>query len=199
MHMEQVITKFKEEGFEVSYFETKEEATEYLCQENTGKTIGFGGSITLEEMGLFEALEKNNTVFWHWKQPAKEARDNAVNAQVYISSANAIAETGEIVNIDGSGNRVASITYGHDKVYIVVGINKIEDTLDQAMWRARNVAAPLNARRLNCKTPCAMGEEVKCFDCQSPERICKSFSIINRKVNGVGEMELIVINEAMGY
>lgn len=199
MQIEQVITKFKEEGFQVSYFETKEEATKYLCEENTGKTIGFGGSMTLEEMGLFEALEKENTVIWHWKQPAQEAKDKAATAQVYLSSANGISQTGEIVNIDGNGNRVASITYGHDKVYIVVGINKIEDTLERAMWRARNIAAPLNTRRMNCKTPCAMGEEVKCFDCKSPERICRSFSIINRKVLGVGEMELILINEALGY
>lgn len=199
MHMDELITRYQSEGFEVLYFETKEEATAYICQENQGKTIGFGGSITLEEMGLFDALQKENTVFWHWKQPVKEARDQAAKAQVYISSANAIAETGEIVNIDGSGNRVASITYGHETVYLIVGINKIEETLEQAMYRARNVAAPLNARRLGCKTPCAMGKEVKCFDCSSPERICRSFSIINRKVNGVEKMKLVVINEALGY
>jgi L-lactate utilization protein LutB len=199
MQIDKVIMQFREEGFQVSYFETAKEATEYLCKENTGKTIGFGGSVTLEEMGLFEALARENTVFWHWRQLAKEARDNAVNAEVYISSANAVAETGEIVNIDGSGNRVASITYGHDKVYIVAGINKLEDNLEKAFWRARNVAAPLNARRLNSKTPCAVGEEVKCYDCKSPERICRSFSVINRNMLGNGEMELVLINEALGY
>ncbi|MDD3252136.1 MAG: lactate utilization protein [Lachnospiraceae bacterium] len=199
MQLDQVISQFKEEGFRVTYFDTSEEAVAYLCTENEGKTIGFGGSVTLEETGLFDALSKENTVFWHWKQPSKEARDHAANAEVYITSANAVSQTGEIVNIDGTGNRVAAINYGHEKVYVIIGINKIEDTLEQAIWRARNIAAPLNARRLHTKTPCAMGEEVRCYDCKSPERICRGFSIINRKMSGNQEMELVLIDEALGY
>ena len=91
--------------------------------------------------------------FWHWKQDIEEARKNSANAEVYISSANAIAKTGEIINIDGTGNRVASTLYGKKKVYFIVGSNKLADDYEKALSRARNIAAPLNARRFQVKTP----------------------------------------------
>ncbi len=199
MSMDTMITKFKEEGFQFSYFDTKEEAVKYLQEEIQEKTVGFGGSMTLDEIGLFDVLSEQNTVYWHWRQPTKEARDNAMKTDVYISSANAIAETGEIVNIDGTGNRIAALTYGHDKVYIIVGINKVEENLERAIWRARNIAAPLNARRIQRQTPCAIGEEVRCYNCKSEGRICRGMSIINRKMGGIHQMEIVLINESLGY
>ena len=182
MNIKRTIDNLKNEGFKVSYFENCDDAVKYISTNLTGKTIGFGGSKTLEEINLFEKLSENNTVYWHWKQDKNEAINNAAKAEVYISSANAIAETGEIINIDGSGNRVSAIMYGHEKVYIVAGVNKISENFEKALWRARNIAAPLNAKRLSANTPCAVSKEMKCFDCSSPGRICRGVSVLIQKM-----------------
>ena len=146
-------------GFKVSSFETAKEAAEYLNTQIDGATVGFGGSITLEELGLYALLSGHNTVFSHWHLPeggdVATLRAQAATSEHYLLSANGIAETGEIINIDGAGNRVASAIYGHKKVWIVVGKNKLAPTYDEALWRARNIAAPKNAQRLHAKTPCA--------------------------------------------
>ncbi|MBQ5672141.1 MAG: lactate utilization protein [Oscillospiraceae bacterium] len=187
-------------GFVVSYYETAAEAKDALVAAINGKTVGFGGSCTLRDMGLFEALSENNQVFWHWKQqPINEARAKANAADVYLTSLNGVAETGELINIDGDGNRLAATTFGDKKVYFVIGVNKIAPDFHSALDRARNIAAPLNARRLNKETPCAMGKEVKCYNCQSPNRICKGITILERKLGGVSEMEVMIINEELGY
>ena len=186
-------------GFKVSYYETAAEATAALTAEIKGKTIGMGGSCTLDEMGLFDALSAENQVFWHWKQPAAEARANAATAQIYMTSANGVAETGEIINIDGTGNRISAYVCDKEKVYIIIGVNKIAPDFHGALMRARNIAAPLNARRLNRQTPCAMGEEIKCYDCNSPQRICRGVSLLWRNMGGVGEMEVVIVNEKLGY
>lgn len=199
MNISKLLDNLKREGFAVSFFENNDSAVKYLDSQLNKKTIGFGGSKTLEELNLFETLSINNEVYWHWRQPQQEARYNSQTAQVYISSANAIAETGEIINIDGSGNRISSIMYGHEKVYIIVGINKVEETFEKALWRARNIAAPLNAKRLGLKTPCAVSKEMKCYDCSSPDRICCGVSVLIKKMNGIKEMEVILINEQIGY
>lgn len=144
-------------GFKVSSFETAKEAAEYLNTQIDGATVGFGGSITLEELGLYALLSGHNTVFSHWHLPeggdAASLRAQAAGSEHYLLSANGIAETGRDINIDGAGNRVASAIYGHKKVWIVAGKNKLAPTYDEALWRARNIAAPKNAQRLHAKTP----------------------------------------------
>ena len=187
-------------GFVVSYYETAAEAKDALVAAINGKTVGFGGSCTLRDMGLFEALSENNQVYWHWKQqPMNEIRSKANAADVYLTSLNGVAETGELINIDGDGNRLAATTFGDKKVYFIIGVNKIAPDFHSALNRARNIAAPLNARRLNKETPCAMGSEVKCYNCQGPNRICKGITILERKLGGVTEMEVMIINEELGY
>ena len=187
-------------GFIVSYYETAAEAKDALVAAIKGKTVGFGGSCTLRDMGLYEALSEENEVFWHWKQqPINEARAKANAAEVYLTSLNGVAETGELINIDGDGNRLAATTFGDKKVYFIIGINKIAPDFHSALHRARNIAAPLNARRLNKETPCAMGKEIKCYDCQSPNRICKGMTVFTRKLGGVTEMEVVIVNEELGY
>ena len=199
MNVEKTIETLKKNGFKVSFFENKEAAADYIVGELSGKTIGIGGSKTVEALGVYERLMENNTVYWHWfQQPQNEVRYKAAGAQVNISSANGIAETGEIVNIDGSGNRVASTLFGHEKLIIVAGVNKIAPDGAAALYRARNVASPLNARRLGMKTPCATGE-LKCHDCSSPQRICGGVSTLLRPMFGIGETEVILINEELGY
>ena len=192
--------ELEQRGFTVSEFETAAEAAEYLDGAIDGKTVGFGGSMTLTEMGLQEKLEKHNEVFWHWHpkegSTAAETLAAAAQAEVYLTSVNGIAETGEIINIDGTGNRVASMLYGHKKVYFVVGVNKIAPDYESALHRARNIAAPKNAQRLKRNTPCVLGE--RCFDCSSPDRICRGLAVLWQKM-GSAEMEVVLINESLGY
>ncbi|NMA25257.1 MAG: LUD domain-containing protein [Clostridiales bacterium] len=198
MNIENAVKNLKNRGFDVSVFGTKEDARDYLVGKLKGRSIGFGGSVTLKQMGLFEALSKENTVWNHWIQEPLEARKNAAKADVYITSANGVAETGEIINIDGSGNRVSATLYGKEEVYFIVGINKFADNFDKALWRARNIAGPKNAQRLGRKTPCAK-EGDKCYDCSSPERICKGLVVLWGKTLEIGRMEIVIVNECLGY
>lgn len=188
-------------GYTVSCFDTAEEATHYLDAQIHHQTVGFAGSMTLEEMGLYERLSAHNEVHWHQRIPegktSKEVRVQANAASIYITSVNGIAESGEIVNIDANCNRVASIFYGHEKVYFVIGENKIEKDYDSALFRARNIAAPQNARRLGVKTPCALKAD-RCYNCNSPERICRGLSVLWCKPM-TGEFEVILVHEDLGY
>ena len=124
-------------------------------------------------------------------------RAQAATSEHYLLSANGIAETGEIINIDGAGNRVASAIYGHKKVWIVVGKNKLAPTYDEALWRARNIAAPKNAQRLHAKTPCAVKAD-HCYDCKSPGRICRALTVLWGAMMG-SDMEVVLVNEDLGY
>lgn len=193
--------KLESLGYKVSCFETAKGAVEYISGEIDGKTVGMGGSMTLEEIGLYEKLASHNTVHWHQRIPegktSKDVRVLANAADIYISSVNGIAETGEIINIDGQCNRVAAIFYGHEKVYLVAGKNKLAADYDSALWRARNIAAPLNAKRLGMNTPCAVKAD-HCYNCSSPDRICRGLSVLWSKPM-VGEFEVILINENLGY
>lgn len=128
---------------------------------------------------------------------ADEVRSLAATAEIYISSVNALAQTGEIINIDGACNRIASICYGHKKVYLIVGKNKIAPDYNTALYRARNVAAPKNARRLGKKTPCAVNAD-KCYNCKSPDRICRALSVLWTKPS-LCDYEIVLINEDLGF
>ncbi|MEZ4626962.1 MAG: LUD domain-containing protein [Eubacteriales bacterium] len=108
MNVQRTMDSLKCAGFEVRYFESAQAAADYLDESIRGKSVGIGGGMTIEQMGLYERLTEHNTVYWHWRTNNMETRTAAAGAQVYLSSANAIAETGEIINIDGSGNRVAA-------------------------------------------------------------------------------------------
>lgn len=201
MDFSTVEKNLKNRGYAVTCFETASEAVKYLDTQIDNRTVGFGGSVTLAQMGLYEALQSHNAVFWHNRPPegktVQEIRHAASQAEIYVSSVNGLAETGEIINIDGNCNRVASIFYGHEKVYLVIGENKLEKDYDSALYRARNVASPLNARRVGAKTPCAVKAD-RCYDCDSPERICRGLSVLWAKPTSA-EFEVLLIHEALGY
>lgn len=182
-------------GFKVTTFATGAEAAAYLDGAIDGTTVGIGGSVTVRELGLHDKLAAHNEVHWHWIGGPGE-RDLAMNTEVYLTSANGLAETGELINIDGTGNRVASTLYGHKKVYFIVGRNKLAPTYDEALWRARNIAAPKNAQRLQFKTPCAVKGD-RCYDCKSPERICKGLVVHWCAMDSM-EMEVVLIDEDLG-
>lgn len=184
-------------GYTVRTFAAAAEAAAYLDGAIDGKTVGFGGSATLDALGVYDKLAAHNTVIWHWKQEANAARKAAMQTQVYLSSANGLAESGEIVNIDGTGNRVSASLYGHRKVYFVAGKNKVSPDYDSALWRLRNVVAPKNAQRLGRKTPCAVKAD-KCYNCSSPDRICKGLVVLYQKMRAM-DMEVVLIDQELGY
>lgn len=192
--MERVRKNLEERGFQTSCFATAKEAADYLDAQIDGATVGIGGSMTIQAMGLSERLSKHNEVIWHWE--GGELR-RAMLADVYLTSVNGLAETGEIVNIDGNCNRVAASMFGPKRVYYVVGINKIAPDFEKALWRARNVAAAKNAQRLGKKTPCAVKAD-RCYDCKSPERICRGLSVLWRKPTGFEQAEVVLIEEELG-
>lgn len=198
---EQLKKNLEEKGYEVLTFADGEEAAEMIDRRIDGKTVGIGGSVTVHQIGLYEKLKSHNTVYWHDDVPegmtAVQARTAATRAQVYISSVNGIAETGEIVNIDNTGNRVAAISYGPETVYLILGKNKIAKDLEAAIWRARNVAGPLNAKRLNRRTPCAVKAD-RCYDCKSPDRICRNLSVLWTKPAGA-QYTVVLIDGEYGY
>lgn len=191
---------FEKKGYQFRYFTHAAEAAAYLDRAIDGKTVGFGDSHTLYEMGLYELLRTHNDVRspMHLRsgETFDEAAKRCVQTQIYLLSVNGASEQGEMVNIDGHGNRVACSLYGHEKVYFVFGVNKLAPTLEDAIWRARNIAAPINARRLGYKTPCAAGE--RCYDCSAPDRICNAMVLHLHKLSRC-EVEVVVIGQNMGF
>lgn len=200
MAFENLKNRLEQNGFTVSVFSTGAEAADYLDREIDGKTVGMGGSMTLAEMGMTERLASHNTICSHWikgSDPTEELR-KAMTTEVYLLSANAIAEdTGEILNIDGSGNRVSSSLFGHKKVYFVAGKNKVSPDYETALNRLRNVVAPKNAQRLKRNTPCAVNAD-KCYNCSSPDRICNALVVFYKKIKSM-DMEVVLIDEEIGY
>lgn len=194
-NVEKLRKNLESRGFKTSYFETAQEACAYLDGQLDGTTVGFGGSMTLQDMGLYEALSTHNTCLWHWKGDPP-ARANA--APVYISSVNGVAETGELVNIDGACNRVAGGLFGHEKLYFVIGVNKIAPTAEEALWRARNIAGPKNAQRLGKNTPCAVKGD-RCYDCNSPDCVCSAIVTYRRRPLSIKEAEVVIIGQELGY
>ncbi|MBQ9685710.1 MAG: lactate utilization protein [Oscillospiraceae bacterium] len=195
MNVEKAMKQLQQRGFQVSHFPDRAQAAEHVCSQITGCTVGIGGSKTVEALGLFDRLTENNTVYWHWKEPGRATQEKALLTDVYICSANAISEEGEIFNIDGTGNRLAATVFGHKKVFIVAGTNKLAPDFDSALYRARNVAAVQNCARFGKKTPCQV--DGKCHDCRSQERICRALTVLWAPMNGM-ETEVVLIDEDLG-
>ena len=198
MDFTKVSENLKARGYAVQCFATAQEAADYLNGAIDGVSVGFGGSMTLEQMGLFERLSGHNRALWHWREgTAEDPRKEALTADVYVTSVNGMDEDGDLINIDGAGNRVAATLFGHRKVYFVVGRNKLAPTYEEALWRARNISAPKNAQRLQRKTPCAAKGD-KCYDCKSPERICRGLVVLWKPMMGM-EAEVVLVDEDLGY
>ncbi len=185
-------------GFDADAFESRGACVEDLLRKiPADATIAFGGSMTLKELGLYETLkEKGYDVKWHWVDKEDNLLKTIRTRTVYITSSNAITEDGKLVNMDGNGNRVASMFFGHEDVYVICGENKIVPDVPAAFDRIRKIAAPLNAKRLNVKTPCVHTGE--CTDCDSPERICNVETIMHKKP-GMTNVHIMIIKETLGY
>ena len=166
-----------ERGFNTHYFESASSMRDFVLEMVPPKaSVGFGGSVTTEELGLYEALrERGCAVHFHWKEPRENRTavfEAARKADVYIMSSNAVSADGALLNIDGNGNRVGSLVDGPKTVFILLGVNKLAQSRAEAFKRVKTVACPSNARRLGLDTPCA--RTGTCTDCRSPQRMCNS-------------------------
>lgn len=193
-------------NFAVFIAENREEAKKMVLEEMLPrldpKTISWGGSMTLVESGLYGALQNRSpleVIDTFDKTIAAdemvERRRKALLADVFITGANAVTETGKLVNLDMIGNRVAAITFGPKNVIILVGRNKIVPDLEEAMLRIKNYTAPTNAMRLDKKTPCV--KTSYCEECKSPDRICNSWTITEKSFPK-GRIKVLLINETCG-
>ncbi len=197
------VEKLVAHDFKAIYAETTEKAIQELWKHLSPKQrIGVGGSVTIRGLGILEKLEAQGyTIDDHWKpglstENILEVRKSQMTSDLFLSSANAITLNGELVNIDGIGNRVNSINFGPGKVILVAGFNKIVKDVQEAIERIKNVAAPLNARRLNIDVPCAKAG--KCVDCNSPNRICRVVVIHERKPSWT-DILIILVGEELGF
>lgn len=166
-----------------------------------GSVVSWGGTMTLTETGVMDALEAGNftlidRMLAKTPQEKKEIYAKTVCADYYFMSTNAITLDGELVNVDGFGNRVACLCTGPDHVIILAGMNKVVSTVEEGHDRARNIAAPMNTVRLNKNTPCAT--KGKCYNCLSPECICSQI-VVTRRSSIPGRIKVILIGEELGY
>ena len=163
-----------------------------------GCSVTMGGAMSAHEIGLVDAVKNGNYHFidrdaWEDKRAAMLA---AYDADVFLSSANAITEDGVMVNIDGNANRVSAIAQGPKKVLFIIGMNKVCDDVDGAIKRARAVAAPTNAQRFGLSTPCA--RTGSCMNCKSPDTICCQI-LITRFSRHADRMQVILVNDSLGF
>jgi hypothetical protein len=196
------VEKLEAHDFKAIYTKSRGEAVEEIWKQVTPKTkVGVGGSLTIRELGILDRLETQGfTVYDHWKpglakEKVLEIRKAQMTCDLFLSSANAVTLNGELVNVDGIGNRVNAINFGPGKVVLVAGHNKIVDDVQEAIKRVKNVAAPLNARRLKIDVPCAkLG---KCVDCNSPNRICRVTTIHERRPS-LTDLLILLVGEELG-
>lgn len=200
--LEAAALELKKNNFSVSIHADSAAAAAYLVNmTGTGKKAGFGGSATLAELGLADKLKAaGNEVITHTQGMAREEKLStwfkAQAADFYFASPQAVTMKGELVLLDGNGNRVAACIYGPGKVVLVAGINKIVENLDQAHWRMRNISALANNIRLNRDTPCVKAG--KCVNCASPHRSCNILVTFYKKPSFT-EVEVVLVNEELGY
>ena len=197
-----LVKNLRKRHFEAHYCETKAEALEKaLSLIPEGECVGWGGATSAEQIGLLHALRTGNYQAIDRDTAASPEERTAMMRQclltdTFITGANAISLEGEMVNIDGMGNRVAAIVYGPKKIIVVAGMNKVVDTLEDALTRARTVAAPINKQRFGTDTPCtATGS---CADCLSEGCICNQI-LITRNCRPAGRITFILVGKELGF
>lgn len=195
------IKNLKDNGFKTEYFDGINDTKKYLLNEiDEKKDIGIGGSMTIFDSNLHEELiNRGNKLYWHWLVDNKDKSETFKKAQIasiYLSSSNAITSEGKLINIDGVGNRVSSIFYGHDKIYILAGVNKIVENNEEAINRIKTISCPKNAKRLKLNTPCRYTG--KCSNCNSDDRMC-NITVVLEKAPMKSDIEILIIDEKLGY
>jgi len=193
---------FKIRNIEVEYFKTLNEVKENILNIIDKEcTVGIGHSVTLQKMNITDSLiERGNIVYdkelGKTKDEIKLLKKKSLITDWYITGSNAVTIDGRIINMDHSGNRVAAITFGPDKVIVVVGKNKIVENVEEGIKRVKNIACPLNAKRAGYNPPCV--EINRCVDCTSKQRVCNVLSIIEGQADK-NRMKLFIVNEECGF
>jgi hypothetical protein len=197
------ISKLEAHDFKALYVKTKEEAVQEIWKHITPKMrIGVAGSVTIRSLGILDHLEaQGHTIHDQWrpgltKEAQLEARKLQSTSDLFLCSVNALTMNGELVNIDGAGNRVVCTIFGPRKAILVAGYNKLVEDVTEAMKRIKNVASPLNARRLNIDVPCA--KVGRCVDCNTPNRICRAVVIHERRPSLI-DILVIIVGEELGF
>ncbi len=197
------IKNLKKHDFEALFAVDRLAACEEILKRvPSDKIIGVGGSVTIREIGIIDKLKKQgNIIYDHWqdglsKEESLRIRKTQQSSNIYLTSANAITITGEIINIDGFCNRISTMAFGPDEVIFVAGKNKLVRDVKEGIERVKNIAAPMNAKRFGADTPCAtLG---RCVDCNSPQRICRGTLILERRPFAT-KMLVIIVMEDLGF
>lgn len=188
------IEALQKNNFTVSIFDDEKKLVVAVMENlKNAKSISRGGSMTVEKLGLIDSIKEAGLPFRDYL--TKEDRLASITAEYYLTGTNAITSDGKLVNIDGAGNRIAAMGFGPSKVLIISGVNKIVKDVEAGLQRIREVAGPLNAKRLNKKTPCATA--LICSDCDSPERICRKISIIPKPEKD--RIHIYLLNKEIGF
>ena len=188
--------------FEACYCADKAEALKKALEWiPAGSSVGWGGAMSAQQIGLLDTVRTGDYRALDRERAATPEEQKAImkqclGADVFITGANALSLDGQMVNIDGNGNRVSSTLYGHQKVYFLVGVNKVAPDFEAALWRARNVAGPHRAQQLGKKTPCAVKAD-RCYDCKSPDRVCNAMVTLWGPMTGM-ETEILLVDEDLG-
>ena len=196
-----LVRNLENRHFEAHYCATREDAVAKILELiPEGASIGWGGTLTCAQMGLMEMLHAGNYNCMDRDRCATmeerlQMAKACLTADVFLTGANALSLDGQMVNIDGTGNRVAAIIYGPETVLVIVGMNKVMDTLDDAMTRARTVAAPMNKQRFPNQTPCEITGS--CGDCKAEGCICNQI-VITRHCRPAGRIKFIIVGEELG-
>ncbi len=200
--VERTVNALKKNNFEALFVPNSKAAFEEVMKRiPDGITVGVGGSVTLAQIGLLEALGKRKIHFIWPQQHAKnneeriELNRKALLAKVFLSSTNAVTEDGKLFNVDATGNRVGAMFIGPEKVIIICGVNKIVKDVESAEKRVKEWTAPQNSKRLNKKTPCT--ETGVCADCSSPDRICNIYVTLAKKPTRT-DVLVILVGENLG-
>ncbi len=200
--IENIISKLEARDMEGYYFDSAHDAVEYVKNlVAPGSSVAFGGSETLKETGILNLLKSGSYTVYD-RADAKTPQENRqmyanhTLSDYFFMSSNAITYDGILVNIDGTGNRAACLIHGPEYVIVVAGVNKLVDTLDSAIERVKNIAAPPNAIRLNRNTPCK--ELGKCVECLKEDCMCCN-TVITRKSYKKGRIKVLLINDSFGY
>lgn len=200
---QELIKQLNRRHIEAFYCPTGEEAVKKVSELIAdGSTVTWGGTATVRDLGIPAMLKNRGTlqVFDRDEVETPEEKQEmylkAFSADVYLTSANAISEDGVIVNIDGNGNRIAAISWGPKRVIFVIGLNKVAQTVEAALARARGIASPINSQRFEMNTPCKL--DGKCHNCNSPESIC-SYVHFLRNSRGGGRHIVVLVGENLGY
>jgi L-lactate utilization protein LutB len=197
-----MIKHLQRRHIEAFYCATAEEAVNQVSQLiDDGSSVTWGGTMTVRDLGIPDHLRSRGTLevldrdLVSTPEEKQEMYLKAFSADVYLTSANAISEDGVIVNIDGNGNRVAAITWGPKKVIFVIGMNKVAQTVEAALARARSTASPINASRFSIQTPCRV--DGVCHNCNSPESICNYVHFLRNSPKG--RHIVVLVGENLGY